>query len=592
MWDQFFIANNTIIEAQPGEYHLGLVLFSYLVACLASYTAFTLTTRLLAENNPRYQRYWQIAGAFAMGGGIWSMHFIGMLAFKMHAEMHYELMLTILSLLIGVAVAYAVLECMRRTAFSIQQLLPSSVLLGIGICAMHYTGMAAMQMQGEIRYRLDLFLLSVLIAISASALALFLIFRLTHRQMHQQQLLMIVSALVMGAGICGMHYTGMAAAVFINLPSPAGHFHQSHTLLGMLIGGVAILSLLSVHFIQSMIDVLRHQDLAQRIFLQNTALLSTLFALVFFSFIYFTQKVNNWQQLLTIQISIEDLPGLQAKLIQDLQQLHQQQLLALMLISLVFIAKVYYSYYRIAKPLRNTIHQRREAEKANRLKSEFLSNMSHELRTPMHAIITFSRQGIERIHRWNAEQHQENLQLIKASGERLLALINDLLDLSKLEAGAVVYVKKLHIINHLIQQAVQEMLSLSQTKSQVMTLQLADDLPMVNCDHGKIMQVLINLLSNAIKFTPDSREIKITTHLQAGNILISVEDQGIGIPKTELISVFDKFVQSSKTKSGAGGTGLGLAICKEIVQAHQGAIWAENNAGDGASFFVRLPLPY
>jgi PAS domain S-box-containing protein len=232
------------------------------------------------------------------------------------------------------------------------------------------------------------------------------------------------------------------------------------------------------------------------------------------------------------------------------------------------------------------------AEQANILKTQFLANMSHELRTPMHSIITFARQGAERIAKWSLDDHLENLTLIRESGERLLALLNDLLDLSKLEAGAVVYDFVENDLVALAKQATTELNSLAEEKNIILILQPDEAAMPARCDRSKIMQIIINLLSNAIKFTPDGKlvTIRITEDkAPEGYIYLKVIDQGVGIPPDELEKIFDKFIQSSKTRTGAGGTGLGLAICREIALAHNGSIVAANNPDVGASFTLTLP---
>ncbi len=232
------------------------------------------------------------------------------------------------------------------------------------------------------------------------------------------------------------------------------------------------------------------------------------------------------------------------------------------------------------------------AEKANQMKSEFLANMSHELRTPLNAIINFSRIGFERIDRWPSEKQASNLERIRNSGQRLLTLLNDLLDLSKLESGNIEYDMMNTDINALIEVVCNEISILAQEKQ--LTLQLPPSTlnnPTIECDRGKIHQVLLNLLSNAIKFSSEQSTIKVICHYTKGEqqLLICVSDEGIGIPENELENVFDKFIQSNRTKTGAGGTGLGLSICKEIINAHGGHIWAENNADKGATFCILLP---
>lgn len=250
-------------------------------------------------------------------------------------------------------------------------------------------------------------------------------------------------------------------------------------------------------------------------------------------------------------------------------------------------------YYDLEAEKRNLITELTEAklraEEANNIKSKFLANMSHELRTPMHSIITFSRQGLERIERWNNAQHTENLELIKSSAERLLALLNDLLDLSKLEAEAVNYNFREHDIVDIVKNSMKSLDSLIQDKQLQASIKAAEDVPLVECDGSKIMQVIINLFSNAIKFTTAGKRIDVEISVQDNSVLIAVIDEGVGIPENELDSIFDKFVQSSKTSTHAGGTGLGLTICKEIILSHNGGIWAENTAS-GSAFKVLLPI--
>lgn len=236
---------------------------------------------------------------------------------------------------------------------------------------------------------------------------------------------------------------------------------------------------------------------------------------------------------------------------------------------------------------------REAAEKANRMKTEFLANMSHELRTPMHAIISFSRLGMERIDRWNNDRQVENLDRINQSGHRLSGMLNDLLDLTKLEAGSTEYDFKTADVVSIINAAASEIEILANNKKLVLLLPKAQSSPAkVECDRGKIHQVIVNLLSNAIKFTPEGKKVSVDCFddPQANTMNITIADEGVGIPEEELETVFDKFIQSSKTKTGAGGTGLGLAICKEIVEGHGGEVWAENNTAGGASFHVLLPM--
>lgn len=236
-----------------------------------------------------------------------------------------------------------------------------------------------------------------------------------------------------------------------------------------------------------------------------------------------------------------------------------------------------------------------DAEKANQMKSEFLANMSHELRTPMHAILSFSDKGVNKIDISPKEKIQRYFKNINDSGLRLLNLLNDLLDLSKLEAGKAEMNFETISINNILQQSLAEIHTLAADKKITINTVISDDVKPIMIDKNKIIQVIINLLSNAIKFSPDNSEVLITVKGSATlnnrpGLELSVTDGGIGVPQDELDSIFDKFIQSSKTKTGAGGTGLGLAICREIVHAHKGKIWAENTSDSGAKFTILLPL--
>lgn len=248
------------------------------------------------------------------------------------------------------------------------------------------------------------------------------------------------------------------------------------------------------------------------------------------------------------------------------------------------------------------VHAKEAAEAANRAKSEFLANMSHELRTPMHAILSFSDIGTRKLNQVSLEKLGTYFERVHSSGTRLLGLLDDLLDLAKLEAGKMNFRFSEASLVAVVDSCIQEQELRAKELGVQLQMEYVDQSTLGVFDSDRIGQVVTNLLSNALKFSQPGESVSIAissdqlqikeTGLKPRSIpgfRVVVRDRGIGIPDDELAAVFDKFVQSSKTKSGAGGTGLGLAISKEIIESHCGGIWAENAPTGGAVFTFVIP---
>jgi PAS domain S-box-containing protein len=237
------------------------------------------------------------------------------------------------------------------------------------------------------------------------------------------------------------------------------------------------------------------------------------------------------------------------------------------------------------------LHAAKEAaENANCVKSEFLANMSHELRTPLHGILSFARLGISKNESVDKKKLLMYFERIDSSGQTLLKLVNNLLDLSKLEAGSVELERQPVDLESLIGEVAEEFSVLVRDKGLTLRLPPADTNTFTPGDYERLAQVLRNLLSNAVKFCRPGGEIHVSLTRSDDMAEVSVQDNGPGIPDDECEAVFDKFVQSKTTRACAGGTGLGLSICREIVALHHGSIRAEPTHGRGALVRLRLPV--
>ncbi len=228
-------------------------------------------------------------------------------------------------------------------------------------------------------------------------------------------------------------------------------------------------------------------------------------------------------------------------------------------------------------------------QKASQAKSIFLANVSHELRTPMHGILSYARFGQQKAMSTEKEKLKTYFDEIYDCGFRLMSLLNDLLDLSKLEAGKQDYVMKENNFTKIVEVVVSEANALANEKGIKFAVAKRESPVHSIFDHERIMQVLRNVVNNAVKFSLRDTEIEIEFEEAQDKLVCKVINSGPGIPSDELEAIFDKFAQSSKTRTGAGGTGLGLAICKEIVEYHGGKIWAENQPKNKTAFIFELP---
>jgi signal transduction histidine kinase len=243
-----------------------------------------------------------------------------------------------------------------------------------------------------------------------------------------------------------------------------------------------------------------------------------------------------------------------------------------------------------ARLFREIEEKSRQLAVASQHKSEFLANMSHELRTPLNAIIGFSEVLSERMFGELNEKQDEYLKDIHASGQHLLSLINDILDLSKIEAGKMELELSDFDLPMTIDNALMLIRERAGRRSIALNTAVGERVGQVHADERKIRQVLLNLLSNAIKFTPEGGRIEVEAKPVNGSIEVSVSDTGVGIAPEDQEAVFEEFRQVGTADKKVEGTGLGLALSRKFIELHGGKIWVESQVGQGSTFTFTVPV--
>jgi two-component system sensor histidine kinase/response regulator len=613
--------------ALGGSYDYRLVGLSVLIAALASYAALDLAARVTAAQG-RIQFAWLLGGATAMGTGIWSMHYIGMLAFSLPIPVLYDWPTVLLSLLAAVFTSAIALFVVSRRRMGLPAAAVGSVIMGAGIATMHYTGMAAMRLSAMCHYSSGLVTLSVVLAIVISLVALWLTFRLRD-DVKGKWLPKIASALLMGAAIPVMHYTGMAAAGFTST-GEAPNLSHAVSVSSLGVTGITIVTfmVLGLAVLTSVIDrrfsVLESSEEQLRLIF-NTALDAVITMNA-------EGRITNWnpEAEKTFGWSSEDVlgrrlyeviiprphresheralqrflgTGEETMLRQrtEITALHRDghEFPAEMAISPVKFGGqwIFSSFMRdIAEHKREQeelLNAKQAAEEANRAKSVFLANMSHELRTPLNAIIGYSEMLEEETQELGKLAVVEDLQKIQSAGKHLLSLINDILDLSKIEAGKM----GLHLETFDIAEMIEEIANTVQPavakNSNTLQVDIAKDAGEMRADLTKVRQILLNLLSNSCKFT-DHGCITLSVDRKIIDrrdwVQFEVEDTGIGITEEQKEILFREFSQADSSISRKyGGTGLGLAISHRFVQIMRGNITVDSEPGRSTTFTIQLP---
>jgi two-component system sensor histidine kinase/response regulator len=615
-----------------GSYDYRLVVLSVVISVLASYAALDLAGRVTSARGVA-RTLWLSGGAVAMGIGIWSMHYVGMLAFLLPVPVQYDWPTVVASLLAAVLASAIALFVVSRTTMGPFRIIVGSIFMGSAIAGMHYIGMAAMRLPAMCHFSLWIVATSVVLAIAISLVALWLTFYF-RGELKSGGWRKTLSAVVMGAAVPTMHYTGMAAASFT--PSLSANDNLSHALnitslgttvvivVAFMVLGLAILTSLidrrfsaqaleldlserrSRQILETALDAFVEMDSAGTILDWNAQAAAT-FGWTreeavgrLFDHLVFPERFRAaGQEARRRFLASGEGPVVTKRL--EVIALHQdghefpvEFTVSVMRNGRALLVTAFVRDITERKRFEQDLREAKEAaETANQAKSTFLATMSHEIRTPMNGILGMTELVLD--SELTAEQ-REHLGLVRLSGESLLSIINDILDFSKIEAGKL----ELESIPFDLRESLGETMKGLSFRAHQKGLELVYDIgPQVPetllGDPGRIRQILINLVGNAIKFT-DHGEIVVTVDdsSEGPNLIrlhFAVRDTGVGVPAEKQERIFEAFSQADGSMTRKyGGTGLGLTICKLLAELMGGRIWMESQTGEGSTFHFTILL--
>ena len=596
------------------SYSLNLVVVSVLIATIGAYVAVEIALRVRAAERGR-RFFWIYGGALAMGLGIWSMHFVGMLALHLPVLVFYDAVLVFLSFVaavVGCAIAFYIFN---RATVGSGLLVLASIFMGLAIAGMHYIGMAGMRMSSHVAYDPYIVAASVGVAIIVSFVALSLTRNLLETSSQPRAWLKkIAASLLMGFAVAGMHYTGMAAAFFTRGAAswrPTDHVVLGTYELGLVVAATSA-ALLGIALAGTQFE---RWTLTTRGRFQNLLELSPQVVwfggpdgqITYFNPYWYEYTGLSPKRALGDGWAAAIHPEDRERVVASWQEAVREGSDYEVELRLRGHDGNYCWFLARSRPARDEsgkvdawlgiavdIEERKKAEEeawaASQAKSEFLASMSHELRTPLNAIGGYAEllaMGIR--GPLNADQAQD-IARIRRSQQHLLTLIQDVLNFAKVDAGQAEY----HITAVPVDEALRD------TESMIAPQILAKGLhysykgagktAAVLADPEKMQQIVLNLLTNAVKFTEPGGTIALSSEISGKCVEIRVADTGPGISPEKLSRIFDPFVQAERRlNQPVQGVGLGLAISQDLARAMGGQVIVESVLGEGSTFTLSLP---